>query len=340
MATTKPPKKISEADAKLAISILEATGDYRVLRRMPSWPEGLAVPADGMAKVVILDTETTGLDPMEDKTIEIGMIVRYVDIATGEFVGGAMSRSWLEDPGFPLAPNTIELTGITDADLKGQTFNEAEIAECLKGAALVIAHSAWHDRPFFEERFPSLNNFPWGCSLNQVNWKESGIGSSKLDYLLYQVGMFHGAHRALPDCQALGHILTDIKLPSGLTVLQHLIDCSIKSDFKIEAAGADYAAKDALKGRGYYWDGDRRVWHRTVQESHLDSEMAWLHQDVYMGRSARLPVTIISARARYSNNPPEGSIQEERRSIGTQGDAPVATTGRAGRFSGGRYKTT
>ena len=338
MNPPKKQRKITQDDAEMAAGILEATGDYKVLRRMTSWPMGVPKPANGLAKVVLLDTESTGLDPYSDKLIEIGMIQRYVNVETGEFVGEAQAKSWLEDPCFPLQPFTVALTGLTDADVKGQKFNEAEIGAFLSGAALVIAHSAWHDRVFFEARFPRLNDFAWGCSLSQVDWKEAGIGSSKLEYLLFKAGMFHDAHRALPDCQALGHILERHKLPSGITVLQHLIETSLKPDFKIHAVGAPFEQKDVLKAAGYYWDGESKVWHRTITEDHLDEEMLFLHRDIYMGKSARVRLFIITARGRFSDNPPVGAIRDELRSIGPQGDGPAATTGRAGRFAGaGRY---
>lgn len=213
----------SAHDNARAVAFLESQGDFKVLQRMPAVPSGKLVPGDGLVKVVILDTETTGVSPWDDKVIEIGAISRLVDIKTGCWVGDAEVRSWLEDPGFPLEPYTVALTGLTDADLKGQAFSEVEIAEFLSGAALVIAHSASFDRPFFEQRFPALNDFPWGCSLTQVNWNEAGAGSSKLEFLAFKLGRFYEAHRALPDCQALSYVLEHFKLPSGATALQHLV---------------------------------------------------------------------------------------------------------------------
>lgn len=327
--------KASDQDNARAVTFLESQGDFRVLRRVPDLPIGQLVPREGLAKVVILDTETTGLSYRDDKLIEIGAIARYLDTRTGCWVGDAEMRSWLEDPGFPLEPYTVALTGLTDGDLKGRRFDEAEIAGFLRGAALVIAHSAGFDRPFFEQRFPALNDFAWGCSLSQINWNEAGAGSRKLEFLAYKLGRFYDAHRALPDCQALSYVLEHFKLPSGQTALQRLVSCADTQSVRIQANGAAFEKKDALKAAGYHWDGENKVWHCTVDEEAMDAEFDWLRREIYGGRPARVSVEFVSARARFSMNPLEGSVTSEIRSVGAQGESASTGSSRSARF--GRF---
>lgn len=333
-ATSAPPA-FNARDAERAAKALESTGLYKVMRKMPGMPLGQCPEIrQGLSTIIVLDTETTGLSAAEDKVIEVGMIKRRVDNKTGRFVGEAEEACWLEHPGFPLEPHTVALTGITDEMLIGQRFDEEAIKRFMSDADLVIAHSAWHDRPFFEARFPLMNDFDWACSLKQVDWQTSGMGSSKLEFLSFKLGYFYEAHRALPDCHALGHVLDETILPSGKTVLAHLLDVAFKPDFRIHATGAPFDSKDALKARGYHWDGEQKVWHTTVSEDELDAELEWLHANAYNGRSARVRMSVLSSRARFSVAPPVGSVREDVRSIGPQGDGPVATTGRAARFSG------
>ena len=322
-------------DAERAASALEATGIYKVLRCMPGMPVGEILESKpGLSTIVILDTETTGLAAGEDRLIEVGMIKRRMDNSTGRFVGPAVQACWLEDPGFPLEPHTVALTGITDEMLQGQRFDDAAIAQFLMDVDLVVAHNAWHDRPFFESRFPDLDDLDWACSLRQIDWATSGMGSSKLEFLAFKLGYFYEAHRALPDCHALGHVLDELVLPNGKNVISHLMDVAFKPDFHLHANGAPFEAKDVLKARGYHWDGSQKVWHTTVGEDELDTEIEWLHTNAYGGRSARIRMSILSSRARFSNSPPIGSVRDEVRSIGPQSDGPVATAGRSGRYSG------
>lgn len=324
--------KYSSADITQAVALLEGTGMCKVLRRLPEAPVGPITPGHGLVKVVVLDTESTGLSPTGDKLIEIGAIARYVDVKTGLFVGGAQVCSWLEDPGFALEPHTVALTGLTDADLKGRQFNKGEIVEFMKDAGLVIAHSAAHDRPFFEARFPDLNHFNWGCSLSQINWIEAGAGSSKLEFLAYKLGTFYEAHRALPDCHALAYVLEHFRLPDGQSPLQQLIAKSLKSSVRIQANGAPFEKKDVLKASGYFWDGEGRVWHRTVDEDAMDAEFDWLRSEIYEGRPARVNVEFLSAAGRFSHSPPEWAVRQEVRSVGAQGERAPEASSRGARY--------
>lgn len=67
--------RLDPANFEPATHALEASGRYRVLRRLPSRPvvtSRIAVPGEKLA--VIVDTETTGLDHTRDEVIEIGML--------------------------------------------------------------------------------------------------------------------------------------------------------------------------------------------------------------------------------------------------------------------------
>ncbi|MCK9462298.1 MAG: 3'-5' exonuclease [Proteobacteria bacterium] len=57
------------------------------------------------------DTETTGLDPIEDRIVQIGGVF----LRRGELVGPR--RSSLVNPGVPIPPDVTAIHGITDADV-------------------------------------------------------------------------------------------------------------------------------------------------------------------------------------------------------------------------------
>ena len=281
--------------------LLEAHPDYRVLRRLvPRTGFGVA-PLGPVGRVVILDTETTGLDSKADKIIELALLVVEVDTATGAAVRVAEVYEAFDDPGRPIPPDVSKLTGITDEMVEGQKLDEPRVAELVKGAQLVVAHNARFDRPFVEARLPAFASLPWACSIADIDWAGEGWGSSRLEYLAMKHGWFYDGHRAAADCHALLAVLNAPLPRSGTTGLARLLQAARATSFRVFADDAPFAAKDLLKSRGYRWDPERRVWHGEVRdEAALEEERAWLKAKIYGGRSSTIHVEKQDARVRYS----------------------------------------
>jgi DNA polymerase-3 subunit epsilon len=134
-------------------------------------------------RVVVLDTETTGLDAGKDKIIELAMLRFEVDLASGQPVGEVQVFDELEDPGMPIPPEVQALTGIRDADVAGKRLDAQRVAYMLDGVDLVIAHNAGFDRPFCEARFAVFQDIAWACSFADMDWKVQGRSSQKLESL-------------------------------------------------------------------------------------------------------------------------------------------------------------
>lgn len=176
---------------------LELHPDYKVLRRLQ--PQRSFAGWDGeedVLQVVVVDTETTGLNADKDEIIEIGLVVVAVGATSGQAFEVLDSYGALEEPSGPIPPETTLVHGITDEMVVGQRFDDLRVQAMLKNVGLVIAHNAGFDRRFLERRLPVFGELPWACSVNEVAWSEEGFGSQKLDYLLMQCGFFHEAHRA------------------------------------------------------------------------------------------------------------------------------------------------
>jgi DNA polymerase-3 subunit epsilon len=293
-------------DLETLAARLEASGDYRVLRRLRRTPRvDRADLPEGAREAVVLDLETTGLDPNLEVPIEVGL-VRFAYDPQGRILGVTDELSALEDPGRPLTPEVVRLTGITDADVAGQRFPDERVAEVLDGAVLVIAHNAAFDRPFAEKRWPALEAFPWACSLRDVPWRDGeGFDSGGLGALLLAHGVFFDGHRAVEDGYAVLDLLGRTLPSDGELALNRMRRTAGATTVRLWAVQSPFDSKDLLKARGYRWNGAAKVWWTDVPEEALEAERAFLAAEVYPRGLPQLPTLRVDARVRYSMRVPE-----------------------------------
>ncbi|MEO8021716.1 3'-5' exonuclease [Polaromonas sp.] len=308
------PSKIRKAKAAPAVSavlgpeamarLLDSHADYRVLRRLPVVSQFAHQPAGPVTRVLILDTETTGLDPSRDRIMELALLSVDVETATGLPTGSVEVYDGLEDPGMPIPQEVQALTGISDAMVRGHKLDEQRVLAMLAEADLVIAHNAGFDRPFVEARLARFAQLSWACSFADLDWKKEGRSSAKLTHLALELGWFYDAHRAEMDCHALLAVLVSALPLSGQTGLGQLLSVAARPSYRLQATAAPFDAKDLLKARGYRWDGTHKVWHtRLSDEAQLQAECDWLKGTVYANRSARVQVECFDAGNRYSLRP-------------------------------------
>lgn len=158
---------------------------------------------------VALDVETTGLDAASCRVIELAIV---------PFNSNAPAFSQLFSVGEPLPHEITQITGITDAMLKGQpNFSEKvpQIMEQLKKADFIVAYNAKFDRPFLESELARAN-----VSLPDIPWVDPYIFICELDR--YKKGKklsdaaqrwgisLDNAHRAQADARAAGELMQKI----------------------------------------------------------------------------------------------------------------------------------
>lgn len=269
---------------------LEASGDYRVVRRFVAPTRYTTTPPTGpLRRGLIVDVETTGLDTATDRIIELGMVPFAFD-STGAVFDVDAKLEWFEDPGIPIPAEAVAITGITDDMVRGHRIDETVVLAELTRAHLVIAHNASFDRRILERRFPQFADKHWACSLQDVPWVRFGCRGAKLDYLLYQLcGMFHTGHRAGDDCLATLHVLAAPRDAEQHTPLSVLLTNARRTTVRLSAIGTPIESKELLKARGYRWfpgsNGKAKTWYRDLVDSELQAEQAWLREHAYGGLS-------------------------------------------------------
>ncbi len=282
---------------------VEQHPDYKVLRRLvPGRVFNTPVAGQKICKGIVLDTETTGFNVVDDRVIELGMLAFEFDPVSGVVFRVTDVFDELEDPGFAIPPASVAVHHITDEMVKGQKIDDTRVANFLKNADVVIAHNASFDRPFVEARWPLFETLNWACSIKDIDWREEGFGSAKLEYLLSTQGYFYEAHRAEADCWALLELLNQVLPQSQQTALLALLETLNKPQQKVYAVNSPFETKDMLKARGYRWSPELRCWSRVVSgEVEKTQEFEWLKHRVYGERKARVEVETMGGKVRYSN---------------------------------------
>lgn len=151
-------------------------------------------------EVVVLDTETTGLNPSSCSLLEIAAI----RMRGGETVGTFQT---FVDPGRAIPAEITELTGITQADIAGApTPREAvgALAE-FAGDCNLVAHNASFDQQFImRQANPGELPGQWIDTLSLSQIVLPRLKSHRLLDLAAAFGLSTPTHRAMDDTVALG----------------------------------------------------------------------------------------------------------------------------------------
>jgi len=289
-------------DEEEAAQRLEATGRFRILRKLVPRPVMPRSESAHPRLAVLVDTETTGLQHAKDEVIEIGAVAfTYDDDGTvGDVIG---VYSGLRQPSLPIPPEITRLTGITDEMVAGQEINIDALDALIEPADLIIAHNAGFDRPFCEKLSPSFIPKAWACSVSEIRWADLGFEGNKLGYLVGQSGLFHEGHRATDDCHALLEILARPVGDEMIVPFVELLRSSARSRVRIFAENSPFDMKDHLKARGYRWsdgsDGRPKAWWTEIDEERYDDELRYLRTDIYRCEDAE-PLTLrVTAENRF-----------------------------------------
>lgn len=150
-----------------------------------------------LSNLTVFDFETTGLDPVNDRVIEMAAI----RVVNGEITTGFHA---LVDPKRELTPKITEITGITDEMLKGAMDEQLafRILKNIMGDSILVAHNAAFDLQFLHHGYQRIagksftNSFIDTLTIS----RERHTYPHKLTDMCEKYGIvLEGAHRALND---------------------------------------------------------------------------------------------------------------------------------------------
>jgi DNA polymerase-3 subunit epsilon len=188
---------------------------------------------------VVLDLETTGGSPANDRITEVGA----VKIRGGEVIGTFQT---LVNPGVPIPPLISALTGITDPMVADQEPIEVVLPCLLEflGGAVLVAHNASFDRRFVQANLERhgyqrlTNRVVCTARLARKLLPRDEVPNVRLATLAAYLGATVApCHRALTDARAtvdVFHSLLEQAGSYGVLALEDLIE------FPSARAGASF----------------------------------------------------------------------------------------------------
>ncbi|MFM7312497.1 MAG: 3'-5' exonuclease [Cyanobium sp.] len=234
--------------------------DEPELRSAPQPAAGspMASAHAGPTRLLILDTETTGLDPDQHHCIEVGAVLFDVP-----------QRAVLQQISFllPCADNPARGINGIDAAVSRQPQPWRQALQCfeamLEAADAVLAHNAAFDRQWFGRGLlPSIAK-PWLCSMEDLRWppeRQLRPNPSVRDLALAYGVPVWAAHRALTDCTYLVQVFE--RCPE----LELLLVAGLEPR-RLYRARLSYEERHKAREAGFRWNEPvHGAWSRRLSE--------------------------------------------------------------------------
>ena len=236
---------------------LNLLGEFEMEEPQPlPVPEGEAGDPTAAHTLLILDTETSGLEPEEHHCLEIGAIL--FDIPSRQILA-QMSCLLPSDSNAAEAINRIPaaVTRLPQPWKPGLDYFQ----ELLNAADLLVAHNAAFDQQWFGRGSLPATDRPWLCSMEDIPWpaeKQLRPRPSVRDLALaYEIPVW-AAHRALTDCIYLAEVFR------RCDQLEKLIERG-REPRSLMRAQVSYDDRQLAREAGFRWnDPVKGAWTRRL----------------------------------------------------------------------------
>ena len=221
-------------------------------------PQQSAEESAAVRTLLIVDTETTGLDPQLDHCLEIGVILFDVP-----------SRQLLAQQSFllPVETNAAEAINRIPASATNlpQPWRPAlsYLRSLLDAADVLVAHNAAFDRQWFGRGHLPATDKRWLCSMEDVRWPAGRQLRSRPSVrdlaLAYEIPVW-AAHRALTDCIYLAEVFRRCE------DLEQLLERGLEPR-QLMRAQVSYDDRHLARDAGFRWNEPvKGAWARRLSE--------------------------------------------------------------------------
>lgn len=221
--------------------------------------------------LLIIDTETSGLDPAVDKVVELAAILYSVDYQTILHQMSSICEAQSNDAE---RINRIPVDALRTVSPTLEDHSIALFNAMAREAHYVVAHNADFDKQWFVGAAgAALVNgetqqlLRWLCTMSDFTWPlQNKQGES-----LVSLALAHGigvasAHRALADCQMIAALFDRVSKEE----LRSMLHEALLPRF-LYKANVSYDNKQLAKDAGFKWQSDKKQWVRKLTEAQAAS---------------------------------------------------------------------
>lgn len=209
-------------------------------------------------RALIVDTETTGLDPVTDRVIEIAALLYSVEQHT------TLSQFATLLPGESNAAervNRIPIAALGEVGRLEEIIKPVrETFHTLRSVAdVIVCHNVEFDQQWFRSDWLDL---PWVCTNFDFEWPMQTREAGSLINLALEHGIgISSAHRALTDCQLIASLFD--RMPLFGCDLQAMFARAMRPKGIFQAV-VPFEEKDRAKEAGFKWNGETKKWTRRM----------------------------------------------------------------------------
>jgi DNA polymerase III subunit epsilon len=229
----------------------------------------IASPVDlpTSCNLLIIDTETTGLDPTVDRVVELAAILYSVEHQT---ILHQMSSICESPDNAAEHINRIPAGALRSvkAALESHSIKMFQAMAC--EANFLVAHNADFDKQWFQgDASKSLINprtqqpLRWLCTMDDFTWpRQNKPGDSLINLALAHGIGVSSAHRALTDCQLIAALLDRVTKEELSSML-----CEALTPRHLYMANVSFDNNQLAKNAGFKWKPERRMWVKKLTEA-------------------------------------------------------------------------